>query len=43
LVAAGGNRATQQLTEADADRIADEIKAIGGPINKSRFIPPSKP
>jgi hypothetical protein len=31
-----------QLTEADADRIADEIKADWWATNKSRFIPPSK-
>jgi hypothetical protein len=31
-----------QLTEADADRIADEIKADWWAVNKSRFIPPSE-
>lgn len=31
-----------QLTEADADRIADDIKAEWWAANKDRFIPPSE-
>ena len=31
-----------QLTEADADRIADDIKADWWAANKDRFIPPSE-
>ncbi len=31
-----------QLTEADADRMADDIKAEWWAANKDRFIPPSE-
>ncbi|MGH7952468.1 MAG: hypothetical protein ACREFE_11200 [Limisphaerales bacterium] len=31
-----------QLTEADADRLADEIKADWWAANKNRFIPPDE-